>query len=147
MKKITTIILSLVATATTAFATFDDDKPITFEQLPDAAKEFIHKHFNGEQVSHVVLDNDILDNEYTVVFASGAKVEFNGDGSWKEIDCRYAEVPHNLVPEKIHNYLKANYPNSKVRELKREHGGWEVKITGGLELTFNRDYKLVDIDD
>ena len=56
-------------------------------------------------------------------------------------------MPHNLVPEKIHNYLKTNYPNSKVRELKREHGGWEVKITGGLELTFNRDYKLVDIDD
>lgn len=147
MKKITTIILSLVATATTAFATTDDDKPITFEQLPDAAKEFIHKHFAGEQVSHVVLDNDILDNEYTVVFTSGAKLEFNGDGSWKEIDCRYAEVPHSLVPEKIHNYLKSNYPNSKVRELKREHGGWEVKITGGLELTFNRDFKLVDIDD
>lgn len=147
MKKITTIILSFVATATAAFATFDDNKPITFEQLPDAAKEFIHKHFNGEQVSQVVLDNDILDNEYTVVFASGAKLEFNGDGSWKEIDCRYAEVPHNLVPEKIHDYLKTNYPNSKVRELKREHGGWEVKITGGLELTFNRDFKLVDIDD
>ena len=88
MKKITTIILSLVATATAAFATFDDDKPITFEQLPDAAKEFIHKHFNGEQVSQVVLDNDILDNEYTVVFASGAKLEFNGDGSWKELDSR-----------------------------------------------------------
>jgi len=151
MKKITAIILTVVATATTALAATaivtDNDTPITFNELPEAAKEFVHKHFGKEQVSHVTLDNDIIDKEYTLVFASGTKLEFNGDGDWKEVDCRYTEMPQGLVPEQIENYIKNNYPNSKIREIKREHGGWEVKITGGLELTFNRDFKLVDIDD
>lgn len=151
MKKITAIILTVVATATTALAATaivtDNDTPITFNELPEAAKEFVHKHFGKEQVSHVTLDNDIINKEYTLVFASGTKLEFNGDGDWKEVDCRYTEMPHDLVPEQIENYIKNNYPNSKIREIKREHGGWEVKITGGLELTFNRDFKLVDIDD
>lgn len=151
MKKITAIILTVVATATTALAATaivtDNDTPITFNELPEAAKEFVHKHFGKEQVSHVTLDNDIIDKEYTLVFASGTKLEFNGDGDWKEVDCRYTEMPQGLVPEQINNYIKNNYPNSKIREIKREHGGWEVKITGGLELTFNRDFKLVDIDD
>ena len=151
MKKITAIILTVVATATTALAATaivtDNDTPITFNELPEAAKEFVHKHFGKEQVSHVTLDNDIINKEYTLVFASGTKLEFNGDGDWKEVDCRYTEMPHGLVPEQIDNYVKNNYPNSKIREIKREHGGWEVKITGGLELTFNRDFKLVDIDD
>lgn len=151
MKKITAIILTVVATATTALAATaivtDNDTPITFNELPEAAKEFVHKHFGKEQVSHVTLDNDIINKEYTLVFASGTKLEFNGDGDWKEVDCRYTEMPQGLVPEQIENYIKNNYPNSKIREIKREHGGWEVKITGGLELTFNRDFKLVDIDD
>lgn len=151
MKKITAIILTVVATATTALAAtaivIDNDTPITFNELPEAAKEFVHKHFGKEQVSHVTLDNDIINKEYTLVFASGTKLEFNGDGDWKEVDCRYTEMPQGLVPEQIENYIKNNYPNSKIREIKREHGGWEVKITGGWELTFNRDFKLVDIDD
>ena len=151
MKKITAIILTVVATATTALAATaivtDNDTPITFNELPEAAKEFVHKHFGKEQVSHVTLDNDIINKEYTLVFASGTKLEFNGDGDWKEVDCRYTEMPQGLVPEQIENYIKNNYPNNKIREIKREHGGWEVKITGGLELTFNRDFKLVDIDD
>lgn len=151
MKKITAIILTVVATATTALAATaivtDNDTPITFNELPEAAKEFVHKHFGKEQVSHVTLDNDIINKEYTLVFASGTKLEFNGDGDWKEVDCRYTEMPQGLVPEQIENYVKNNYPNNKIREIKRERGGWEVKITGGLELTFNRDFKLVDIDD
>jgi len=128
MKKITAIILTVVATATTALAATaivtDNDTPITFNELPEAAKEFVHKHFGKEQVSHVTLDNDIIDKEYTLVFASGTKLEFNGDGDWKEVDCRYTEMPQGLVPEQIENYIKNNYPNSKIREIKREHGGW-----------------------
>lgn len=125
----------------------DDDKPITFNELPAEAKSFVEQHFAKEQVSHVTLDNDVMDKDYTVVFLSGTKLEFNGNGEWKEVDCRYSDVPAAIVPAAIKEYVKANYPNSKITELKRKHGNWEAKITGGLELTFNRDFNLIDIDD
>ena len=90
---------------------------------------------------------DLINKEYTVVFLSGTKVEFDGNGEWKEVDCRYSQVPTAIIPEVIAAYVKEHYPNSKITELKREHSNWEAKITGGLELTFNNNFKLVDIDD
>jgi hypothetical protein len=39
------------------------------------------------------------------------------------------------------------YPANKIVEISRDHNDWEVKLNGGLELTFNRDYRLVDVDD
>lgn len=149
MKKIMIFALAILLSTTSTFASsiFDNDRPISFDELPAKAKTFINKNFAKEQVSHTTLDKDIMSDEYKVVFTSGTKLEFDGSGDWKEIDCRYSAVPHNLVPEKITEYVKVNYPNSKITELKRKHGGWEAKITGGLELTFNNDFKLVEIDD
>ncbi|MBQ3172980.1 MAG: PepSY-like domain-containing protein [Alistipes sp.] len=125
----------------------DDDRPIKYDELPAETKSFVSKHFAKEEVSHTSLDNDLINKEYTVVFLSGTKVEFDGNGEWKEVDCRYSQVPTAIIPEAIAAYVKEHYPNSKITELKREHSNWEAKITGGLELTFNNNFKLVDIDD
>lgn len=79
--------------------------------------------------------------------ASGVKIEFDGDGKWTEVDCRYTKVPEAIVPKKIADYVKANYPTSKIFEITKERNEWEVKITGGLELTFDSALNLIDIDD
>ena len=151
MRKIMFLAAALLLTTTVAFgaafAATDDDRTIRYDELPAAAQTFISKYFAKEQVSHASLDQGIISSEYKVVFVSGTKLEFDGDGEWTELDCRYAAVPKDLVPAQIADYVKKNYPNSKITELKREHNEWEAKITGGLELTFNDSFKLVDIDD
>lgn len=147
MKKIMIFAASLLLTSGVAFGATDDDRPIRYDELPAAAQSFIAENFAKEQVSHITLDDGIMNDEYKVVFVSGTKLEFDGNGNWKELDCRYAEVPNTLVPTQIADYVKSNYPGSKITELKREHGEWEAKITGGLELTFDQSFKLVDIDD
>lgn len=151
MKKFLIITAAVILATTGAMAAtccvVDDDKPITFDELPAAAKAFVDKHFAKEQLSHATLDRGIIDDEYKVVFTSGTKLEFDGDGEWREVDCRYSNVPTAIVPNKIRDYVKAHYPNSKITELKREHGNWEAKLTGGLELTFNKEFKIIDIDD
>ncbi|MBQ8366404.1 MAG: PepSY-like domain-containing protein [Alistipes sp.] len=151
MKRVAIAFCACVVCATSALAATcciaDDDRPIKYDELPAEAKSFVAKHFAKEEVSHVTLDNDLIGKEYTLVFLSGTKVEFDGDGTWKEVDCRYSNVPEAIVPAAIATYVKEHYPNNKITELKREHGNWEAKITGGLELTFNSSYKLIDIDD
>ncbi len=147
MKKIMIFAASLLLTSGVAFGANDDDRPIRYDELPATAQSFIAENFAKEQVSHITLDDGIMNDEYKVVFVSGTKLEFDGNGNWKELDCRYTEVPNTLVPTQIADYVKSNYPGSKITELKREHGEWEAKITGGLELTFDQSFKLVDIDD
>ncbi|MBR2976447.1 MAG: PepSY-like domain-containing protein, partial [Alistipes sp.] len=94
-----------------------------------------------------IMDKGIVWDEYTVVFVSGTKLDFDDDGKWLEVNCRYSEVPAAIVPNQISDYVKSYYPKSKITEIKRERNEWEVKLTGGLELTFNSSFRLTDMDD
>ncbi|MBR2366991.1 MAG: PepSY-like domain-containing protein [Alistipes sp.] len=151
MKKVTMIAATLLLAATTAiaatFTSCDDDKPITIDKLPAAAQTFIKENFAREQVSYVTVDRGLILDEYTVVFVSGTKLDFDNSGEWTEVDCRYSAVPNSIVPKQISEYVKAHHPNSEIIELKREHNRWEAKITGGLELTFNSSFAVIEIDD
>ena len=79
--------------------------------------------------------------------ASGMKIEFDNKGEWIEVDCKYTSVPEAIVPAKIGDYVKKNYPSSKIVEIKKQYNGWEVNISGGLELTFDKTYRLTEVDD
>ena len=152
MKKITMLFAALMLLAAlqpaAANTMYDnDDKSIAFSELPAAAQHFIKKHFATEEVSLVLLDSGVISNEYEVVLANGTKVEFDGSGEWEEIKCRQGEVPANLVPAKIADYVGKHYSGTKIVELKRDYREWEVKLGNGLELTFDTDFKLREIDD
>ena len=145
-----TLLTALLFGLTSAMAVglnSNDDYPIKYDELPAEAKTFIAKNFAKEEISHITIDKGILNDEYNVIFISGIKLEFSEDGKWTEIDCRYSNVPDNLVPEKIREDVATHYPKNQITELKRDYNEWEVKITGGFELTFNKDMHLVDIDD
>ena len=125
----------------------NDERQIEFRELPTKAQQFVKKHFANEELSMVILDTGLVSNEYDVIFASGTKVEFKGDGEWTDIDCRQGVVPADLVPKKIADHIKHKYPEATIRELQREYREWEVKLSNGLELTFDNSFRLTDIDD
>lgn len=151
MKKISMFLLAIVACISSASAAsaivYDHDRQIEFSALPAEAQQFVQKYFAKERVSFVELDEGIISNEYTVIFESGLKLEFDGAGNWTEVDCRYDAVPKALVPNKIASYVSSRYPDNHVVEIKRERHEWEVKLSGGLELCFDKAFRLVDIDD
>ena len=117
MKKIALFFVSVLAFTGVASA---DDKPITFEQLGDS---------------------------YDVLFASGTKLEFTDKGEWKEIECKYSTVDEKFIPEQIRKYVSDTYPGTKYVKIQKGRNGYEVEITNGLELTFDRNFVLVEIDD
>jgi hypothetical protein len=151
MKRVTATLLAIIATATTAFATSlyitSEDRPVTYDELPAEAKSFIENNFANDEVSHIILDRDVISVDYNVSLTSGTKLEFNSRGEWKEVDTRNSIVPNNIVPQAIAEYIKKNYPNREITEIKRNHTYTEVTLKGGLELTFNKNYNVVDVDD
>ena len=151
MRKITMLLfaMAMFATAEAVWAAerMDNDQPIEYGELPTRAREFIAEHFGSEQIAYATLDKGLISNEYDVVFESGTKIEFSADGKWQEIDCRKGEVPQALVPKRVVDYVAKHYPAAKITELKHERSEWEVKLSTGLELSFDKSYKLIDIDD
>lgn len=151
MKKITLTLFAIIASVATLFAasqpTTMEDRAISFNELPAKAQSFISRYFANEEISHIILDRDVISVDYNVAFLSGTKLEFDSKGEWKEVDTRNGAVPEALIPNAIAEYVKSKYPNRKITEISRNHTYTEVTLNGGLELTFNKSYKLVDVDD
>ena len=145
MKKIILVLSSIMMTA--GIASADNDRIIAFDQLPAKAREFVKQYFPSEKVSYVKEESDFMELSYEVVFAQGTKVEFSGQGEWKEVDCRYSTLNEKLVPAQIRDYVSKNFPDTKFVKIEKGYRGYEVKLTNRLELTFDAEYRLVDIDD
>ena len=88
-----------------------------------------------------------FEKPYGVVFNNGEKVEFDRRGNWTEINCKMSSVPAALVPAKITQYVKSTYPGTKILEIEKDDNQYEVKLSNRLEVTFNRNFQVVDIDD
>ena len=151
MKKITTIIVALMVMLAPVMASdrgvYDDDRHIHYSELPAQAQAFVQQYFATERVQYVTLDKGVVSDEYKVVFESGKKLEFDGAGNWVEVDCRNEAVPAAIIPKQIASYVAQHHHNHTIVELKRERYEWEVKLSNGLELTFDKKYRLTDVDD
>lgn len=125
----------------------DNDRVITKEKLPVTALKFIGEYFVNNKISYVKEERDLFEKNYEVVFTDGTKVEFLRNGEWKEVDCRYSEVPAAIVPEQIRNYVKEHYAQEKILQIDRDGHDYEVRLSNRLELTFDKNYNIIDIDD
>lgn len=124
----------------------DEDKPIQVNELPKKAQEFIQQHFAKHNVSYAKMEKDFWDKNYDVVFVNGDKIEFDKNGKWENVDCKYSEVPKAIIPKAILEYVAKNYPQCKIVQLERDHRGYEVELSNKLEIKFNSNFQIVGID-
>ena len=95
----------------------DSDRPIDVAQLPQKAQQFIQKHFAGEKVALAKVERDFL------------------------------EVRYEVIPAQIAQYVSGHYPDASIVQIDRDKHDYEVKLSNGLELTFDLKFNLIDIDD
>ncbi|MEN9919830.1 MAG: hypothetical protein RL662_2266 [Bacteroidota bacterium] len=145
MKKILVLFVALVTFSFTASA--GDDIPIQFNELPKVSIQFIKNNFQEKSVALVKKENDFFDVSYDVIFTNGDKVEFDKKGNWTKVSAAQATFPKGIVPAQITNYVNQKYPNTYIMEIeKTDYKGYEVDLSNGLELKFNKAFKLVSID-
>ena len=146
MKKIM-ILLALVFSFAVSDSYALNDKVISKNQLPAQAQSFLNENFAGSGISYAKLETDFFERSYEVMLSDGTKLEVTGKGNWKEVDCRYSEVPEAIIPAPVKKYISDNYEGSKVLKIERDSRGYDVKLSNRLELKFNKDFEIVDIDD
>lgn len=141
MKKLLFVLLAVLTLGFSAKA--DHDQVINFNQLPQQAQALLKQHFANKVPLIVTMDWD----DYTIVYDSGEKVEFDKQGNWKEIDCRTSSVPTALIPEQIKSHIRATFPGTTIIDLDRNRRGYEVKLNNGLEVEYSPSFQVIDIDD
>lgn len=123
-----------------------NDKPINVNELPAKAQTLLSKHFKGQKVMLATIESGVVSRSYDVVLRNGTKLEFDKKGYLTEIDCKQGIVPSQLIPQPIKNYLKENYRGETVRKIEWNKKEYEVELTNGIDLTFNKHFQLIDID-
>lgn len=144
LKKWMLALVCLIAFQAPALA--DKDTPITVQQLPAAAQQFIKKHFARQKVALAKMETGIIEKSYDVIFTNGSKVEFDRSGNWTEVSCKSSAVPAAIIPAAIQTYLKQNHPGVSVIKIEKDRRETEVDLANGVEITFNRNYQVIDID-
>ena len=146
MRKFIFVMFALLTTGVLTVKA-DRDYVITINQLPAQAQQFVKNHFSAIKVSYIKEERDFFTRNYEIVFADGSKAEFTRSGEWIEVDCRYSEVPRGVVPAAIIAYVQEHFPDAKIRKIERERGGYDVKLSNKLELFFDKNLKVKNIDD
>ena len=56
--------------------------------------------------------------------------------------------PAELVPAQITTYVAANFAGKTIESIeKKNNGGWEIELSNGLEITFDANFNVTEIDD
>lgn len=121
---------------------YDDGTPISADRLPKESKTLLDTYFAEKTCLLVKKEN----REYEVIFKGGESIEFDSRGRWKEIDCQATVVPDALVPEQILTFVRNNYPENRIVRIERQSRGYEIKLNNQVELDFNRNFVLTDLD-
>lgn len=143
MKSIKAILLLAVMMVMSFNAKADNDQVITFDQMPAPAQALLKQYFADKVPLVVTVDWD----DYTIMYQSGEKVEFDKQGEWKEIGCRTTQVPAELIPEPIKTHINATFPGAVIVKLEKSLRGYEVKLTNGLDVEYSPTFQVIDIDD
>ena len=123
-----------------------NDKPISVNALPAKAQTLLNNHFNSQKVMLATIESGVVSRSYDVVLQNGTKLEFDKKGNLTDINCKQGIVPALLIPQAIKNYLKDNYAGQSVKKIEMNKNEYEVELTNGLDLTFNKHFQLIDID-
>ena len=124
------------------------EKPVTPEQLPAPIKAFLQQNFPGQTVSFAKKDLEGFGYQYDVVLADGTQIDFDTDDVWDKVACTLANpVPTALIPAPIVAHIQANFPDAMITKIDKEHYGYEVELANGLELKFNKQGVLTEMDD
>ena len=136
------MLMAVVMTMSLPMSADNDDRVITYDQLPQTAQTFLKANFASKVPLLVTADWD----DYTIRYESGEKIEFDRSGNWKEVECYSSKVPAGAVPAQISNYISKNYPGKSIIKLERHRSVYEVKLNNGMEIEFNHNFQVIDVD-
>lgn len=136
MKRYILMVLSVILTVMSGYAF--DKYSINCEDLPESAQQFLRTYFPKAKVGMVKTDRHFLKKtDYDVKLVDGTKIEFSNAGKWTSIDCKKKEVPKDIIPKSIRNYVSKNFPDVKIIRIEKDYSKYKVGLSDDVELTFS----------
>ena len=144
MKTTKLFLVAVICMLAQSLTSLADDRMIPVSQLPAVVKTFVTKNFSGKTIAYASKDVEFMGTKYEVMLNDGAKIK---KGNWDNVDCETYAVPTALVPAAIAQYVKANFPGTKIVKIDKERHGYDIELSNDIELKFNKNGALIGMDD
>lgn len=133
---------------TLSFVAFADNDIITQNKkdLPQTAQKTIEKEFGDKQIAFIKIDKDFFSNSYEVQFTNGYEISFDTKGVWTEVETERDAVPAAFIPQAIQQQVNQMFAGKHIVRIDKEKHGYDIQLSDGTELEFNKKFKLRDID-
>ena len=124
------------------------DRAVTPGQLPEQVTGFIQQNFPGTNVTYAESERKLTGKTYDVVLSDGTRIDFDTSGEWEKIEGTVTNpVPTSMIPEPIVEQIKGQFPDAMILKIDRESYGYEIELANGLEIKFNKQGALMEMDD
>jgi antitoxin component YwqK of YwqJK toxin-antitoxin module len=153
MKKLFILLFALVSFVSVNAQTFS----IEANELDNNIITFVQNHFPDNAITLCFVEYETnrpssLVDEFNVILDNGTKLEFDRNSKLTSVEGKRNTVPVEILPNSIQNYITTYYPTKKIKSISIERTrkskvvDYEVDFAHGLELTFNKNGKLINIE-
>lgn len=136
------ILLSFLSTAAVA----DNERLITFNELPKAAQTFLNTYYADATIQYYKVKVCASLIVYTANFTEGREVQFDSGGHWTTVKSRKTPIPDGIIPTKIKNFVRAQFPANTILRIEHNSRLYEATLDNNIEITFNRSQRAIDIN-
>lgn len=146
MKKLLLSMMAILGIAVMASA--KDTYVHDASALPQAARTTIANNFKAK-VSVVKIDKDFgRISDYEVILTDGTEITFDRHGNWDNVEVNNSrEVPAAFIPRGISDYVSRNQRGARIVGIDRERNGYDVELSNGVEMKFDKAGKFRGYDD
>jgi len=115
-------------------------------ELPTAVTSFLNAYYPGQDIMRSVLTTG-KDAKYEIRLRNGHEIDFNTNGEWIDVDAPKGEsIPAGIAPVAIVDYIVANYSGQNINEISKETFGYDVELTNGVDLEFDKAGGFLRVD-
>ncbi len=116
--------------------------------LPRAAQTTLANNFKS-RVSVVKIDKDFgRVSDYEVILTDGTEISFDRNGNWDNVEVASSgAVPSAFVPSPIADYVRTNMAGARIVGIDKERSGYDVELSNGVEIKFDKDGRFLRYDD
>lgn len=114
------------------------------DSLPEKARTTLAQNFTAA-VTLVKSETNVgSTTEYDVTLSNGTEIVFRGNGEWDSVETpNDIPVPSGMIPTAIADYVKEKHTGALIVGIDKERTGYEVDLSNGVELSFDKDGNII----